>query len=350
MEEVDLKTRRELIVQFYNLHESAGKSYTVKHFSKLGIARASVYKVLKNYQERGSTERAPGSGRPAVKLPRARRRRLVKAAQDKGGVSLVKLARKFEISKPYVQKVLKNEGVKYYKRKKAPEWTPEKEERQKRCCRRLTRTVAKPSSSVEVVMDDESYFPWKHDKIPGNDGFYTRDKENTPPAVRFYNKKKFEPKLLVWLAISARGHSDPFFMPSRGNMNGEVYRQECVTARLVPFLHKHHSNGDFIFWPDLASCHYARPTTALFEELKIPFVAKADNPPSVPKLRPVEDFWGLLKGKVYQGGWEADSEQQLKKRIKKCLRELDWEAVRGVMEKVKTNLRKAADQSPRSFW
>lgn len=82
----------------------------------------------------------------------------------------------------------------------------------------------------------------------------------------------------------------------------------------------------------------------------VPFVPKADNPPSVPKLRPVEDFWGMLKGKVYQGGWQAENEQQLKRKIKKCLREFDWEAVQALCAKVKKNLRKAADQSPRSFW
>ena len=48
-----------------------------------------------------------------------------------------------------------------------------------------------------------------------------------------------------------------------------------------PFLQEHHSNGDYIFWFDLESCHFACPTTILFDELEIPFFAKAENPPSV---------------------------------------------------------------------
>lgn len=151
----------------------------------------------------------------------------------------------------------------------------------------------------------------------------------------------------MWIALSPRGHSEPFFMPSKGNMNGEVYREECVTRRLVPFLQQHHADGDYVFWPDLASCHYAHATTALLEEHNVPF---GRQPPSVPKLRPVEDFWGMLKGKVYKGGWQAENEQQLKRRIRKCLREFEWEAVQDLCAKVKTNLRKAADHSPRSFW
>lgn len=69
--------------------------------------------------------------------------------------------------------------------------------RQKRCRRKLIRTVLKPSSSVKVVMDDESYFTFGHCHIPGNDKFYTKNKEQTPSEVRYYEKKKFEPKLLV---------------------------------------------------------------------------------------------------------------------------------------------------------
>ena len=42
MEGVDPKTRRKLLVQFYNLHKSAGKSWTENHFSQLAIARASA--------------------------------------------------------------------------------------------------------------------------------------------------------------------------------------------------------------------------------------------------------------------------------------------------------------------
>ena len=33
----------------------------------------------------------------------------------------------------------------------------------------------------------------------------------------------------------------------------------------------------------------------------------------------VGDFWGLLKAKVSQDGWEADLEQQLKNRSKKMI-------------------------------
>ena len=218
-----------------------------------------------------------------MKLTPAKRKRLVKAATDKKGVSQTKLAQKFGVDKSYVQKVLPKEGFKRYKRKKAPDCTEEKEIRQKRCCRKLIRTVLTPSS-VKVVMDDESYFTLGHPQIPGNDRFYTKNKKETLSNVKYFEKKKFEPKILVWLAISEDGDSEPFFVPSKGNINGDIYRKECIERRLIPFLQQHHADGDYIFWPDLASSHYAKDTVAPSRGGKYPFCPKKDNPPNKPLL------------------------------------------------------------------
>ena len=98
-------------------------------------------------------------------------------------------------------------------------------------------------------------------------------------------------------------------------MDGETYRQHCILARLHPFVAAHHSDGRYVFWPDLTSAHYAKATTALLDHLDIPFVPEELNPPNVPELRPIENFWSLLKSAVYAGGWEASGEDQLRRKI-----------------------------------
>ena len=62
-------------------------------------------------------------------------------------------------------------------------------------------------------MDDESYFTYKNNRTPGNDTFMTLDKEKTPHNIKNRMKKKYEKKLLVWVAISGRGDSEVFFRP-----------------------------------------------------------------------------------------------------------------------------------------
>ena len=151
MDGLTLKQRKELIVYFYKVYRDEGVAYTVKHILKQGVARSTTYKILKSFQERNTTERKVGSGRRAEILTPRKKKRLVKAATNKSGVSQTKLTQKFSVNKSYLQKVPKKEGCKSYKKQKVPEWTEEKELRQKRCCRKLTRTNMKSSSSVKVV-------------------------------------------------------------------------------------------------------------------------------------------------------------------------------------------------------
>ena len=68
-------------------------------------------------------------------------------------------------------------------------------------------------------------------------------------------KAKYPEKLLVWITISEKGISEPIFIPKKALLTGCMYREECVKQRLVPFLEEHHAEGDYFFWPDLASCH-----------------------------------------------------------------------------------------------
>ena len=48
-----------------------------------------------------------------------------------------------------------------------------------------------------------------------------------------------------------------------------------------------------------------------------------DNPANLPEVRPIEDFWYILKAKVYENNWEAKTLHQLEIRIKKSLKEVN---------------------------
>ena len=96
-------------------------------------------------------------------------------------------------------------------------------------------------------------------------------------------------------------------------MNAATYQKECI-PRLDKFIEENHNKKDVVFWPDLASAHYAKGV----EELKkrnISTVPRASNPPAAPQIRPVEKFWALLKNEVYKDGWHAASADGMKRRI-----------------------------------
>ena len=105
---------------------------------------------------------------------------------------------------------------------------------------------------MDVVMDDESYFTYGGSQMPSNAGYYASAGGDVPFHIMYRPESKYPRKLLVWIAISPRGMTKPV-MPSRNNVNGDVYRKKCLENVLIPFLEENYLERDMIFWPDLAS-------------------------------------------------------------------------------------------------
>lgn len=125
----------------------------------------------------------------------------------------------------------------------------------------------------------------------------------------------------------------------------DTYIDKCLT-KLQKFIKETHSKDKYIFWPDLASCHYSKKTQAWLEDKKIKCVPKAANPPNIPKARPIEDFWALLCHKVYKDGWEAKTNQQLINRIRSSVKKIDISVVQNMIWGIKHKLRLVEDNGP----
>ncbi len=130
------------------------------------------------------------------------------------------------------------------------------------------------------------------------------------------------------------------------SMSGELYRQDCIRKRFKPFLEQHHSDGDYWFWPELATGHYAKVTLKVLSELDIPTMPKDCNPPNCPQIRPVEDLWAALKCAVYEGGWEARTKCQLKQRTHLELSQMDVMIFQRPFQTVHNCIWKIADNGP----
>jgi hypothetical protein len=189
----------------------------------------------------------------------------------------------------------------------------------------------------KIVMDDESYFT-----LSGSlkRGYYTRDVKTAPDNIKFKQKRKFEPKVMLYIVISEEGISKPIFNVGGNAVNCDTYVEKCLTKALVPFLRAHHADGNYVFWPDKASSHYAKKSTDFLSARGIRFVPKSMNPTNLPQCRPVEDFFGYISGIIYRGGWCAENTDQLVRRIRWALRKVDLNVVRKMMVSVPRRLRK----------
>ena len=94
-------------------------------------------------------------------------------------------------------------------------------------------------------------------------------------------------------------------------MDGALYREKAL-SRLIKFIDKNYDSRDqVLFWPDLATCHYKKENLDFLRDNGIAFVEKIDNPPNAPQIRPIENYWGILKIKVYKGNWTAKTRDHL---------------------------------------
>ena len=117
-------------------------------------------------------------------------------------------------------------------------------------------------------------------------------------------------------------------------MNQETHLKECINKRLLPFIAKYHSNGIYLFWPDLAKAHYSNIVQQCLTEKDMPFASRVDNPPNILQTRPIETIWTVLERKIYENNWEAKNIDHLVKRIKQKAKELDQEMLQGKIEHV----------------
>ena len=57
----------------------------------------------------------------------------------------------------------------------------------------------------------------------------------------------------------------------------------------MPMIRKH--DGQLLFWPDLASCHYLRSVIERYKQYGIKFVPKNINPANMPQPRLLKIFF-----------------------------------------------------------
>ncbi len=110
-----------------------------------------------------------------------------------------------------------------------------------------------------------------------------------------------------------------------------------------PKNHKHHGDFKFQFLHDLAGADHSKPAIAQMKEY-LPHGDKATSPRNVPQAKQIENLWGILAQKVYEGGQEATKQQELISRIQSQLKNFDPKFLQSLMGGVKTKLRAIADR------
>lgn len=301
---------------------------------QLGIAHSTVSHVINTFKDRKTTKRKNGSGKKRGTSNPEKARMVLNQFKRYPNISIRDVAKKAKVSVCFVQKTMKRSGLHVYKVQKAPNRSDKQNSVAKTRARKLYREwLTKPFC---IVMDDETYIKADTKQMPGQEHYVATSKLAVPESVRKKKLSKFAKKFLVWQAICGCGKMSQPFITS-GTVNGQIYKDECLQKRLLPFLRSH--DGPTLFWPDLASCHYARPVLDWYKDNNVVFVPKDVNPPNTPELRPIEKFWAIMKAKLVKTPKLIKNELELKKVWLKVSKQVGPIIAQNLMKGVKAKVR-----------
>lgn len=286
--------------------------------SKRSIAKAvnepeaTVRRVLNRYLETKSIVRRPGSGRPAgpsnpellSKVKRLYQRKPLSSERD--------VADSCHTSKSTAHRYKAHLGLHSYIAQKASGRSETDENVVKKRARKLYNTFLTKLDGC-VIMDDETYVKGDFKQLPGKTYYVAQAKNAIEKKYRQIAMKKFAKKYLVWQAICSCGKKSKSFI-TVGTINKDIYIKECLQKRLLPFIKEHISRTKKIplFWPDLASAHYAKATIEWYTANNVRYVPRDCNPPNCPEIRPVERYWAIVKRRFKRSRKHANSIQHFK--------------------------------------
>lgn len=308
---------------------------TRDHFVLQGMYRTTINRILDRYEDRKNSKYKIPPGRPVRQQTKTLTRNVEKVFRGNPNISERAAATKLKISKTYLHDIKANKiGLKTYKAKTAPKYNEGQKKRAKTNCRKLVEKMLTSTPKKIIVMDDETYCPVDPESVNGVKFYSCRSKKDIDPKYKLKPKEKFPKKYMIWLAIDENGNVSKPFITTK-NMNSELYLKECIIKRLIPFI----KNKKVLFWPDMASCHYAKKVTAFLREKKVDFVEKKDNAPNVPQCRPIEKFWALIKKEYSKKKRAPKNFEGFRRAMQKIIKDVAEKSGKELMRGVRQSLR-----------
>lgn len=141
---------------------------------------------------------------------------------------------------------------------------------------------------------------------------------------------------MIWQGICSCGLKTRPFVTNQ-TMTSVLYIKECLEKRLLPFIRSH--NHPVLFWPDLASCHYSKATLEWYKKNKVDFVPKEMNPPNCPELRPIEQYWTIVKRSMKKSGGVTTDVPSMTRKWNQHAAKVTKKAAQKLMGGVKKKVR-----------
>ena len=245
----------------------------------------TIRRIKLNYDQHGSVEDLPRSGRPSVTTEREKRR-IVRKHKRNRFLTAAETSHGERNSERTVRRLLRSSGIHCRRPLRRPILTSRRRQA------RLRWAISKSSWTVEdwakILFSDEPCFCLNADSRSerlwrANGTRYSRR-----------NVHEFRSKgLMIWGGISREHKSNLVLVV--GTLNAERYISDVLQAEVLPFLRE--TPDVFALQQDNAPTHVASSTLSYLRDQNIMLLSW---PPFSPDLNPIEHVWAWMKKRVGQ--------------------------------------------------
>lgn len=302
---------------------------------KLKLPKSTVCRAIKRIKETNSVTRRHGGGRKPGPVNKDLDQKLRRSLKQNPGLSDADRAARYNTSRTNVRKTRIRLGIKAYKSVKVPNRNDKQNLVAKSRARLLYDKFLTKFEGC-ILMDDETYVKADFNQLPGSKFYYSTMRGNVPAKYKFVMHDKFAAKFMIWQAICTCGLRSQVFV-TKSTMNADLYIKECLQKRILPLIRSH--RNEVMFWPDLASCHYAKLTLSWFEANNVAFIKKYMNPPNCPEFRPIERYWAIVKRILKKNGGTVKDINAMKIKWNQQAAKVTDEGVRTLMSHIKQKVR-----------
>jgi transposase len=259
-------------------------------------SRQAIYQLAKKFDETGSVDDAPRSGRPTTFNTEENLELVSKTFSQSPRTSQRHASYELNISRSSLQRLMRDLNLKPYKPRLLQALNEDDPDRRVEFCEWILDSIQEDSTLLDrILWTDEACFQI-NDRVTRHNCVYWTD---TNPHL-IIEQEMHVPKVVVWGGIWSTGVVGPVFF--EGNVTSEKYFQ-MLENHIIPLLEKHSAFRTMIWQQDGAPPHYAQIVRDYLGDTFVEWIGRRGSvewPPRSPDLTPCDfSLWGIIKDRVY---------------------------------------------------